>query len=578
MTQGNAGHSQVWLRLWIGAALLLAAACADEPAGQLGPGPDALDGPALAVQLTCAVDVEAATMACDPSSPYGTVDGPDMNLIIGSQHRFVRMGTATIVPSGDYWQAHVTVQNLTLQPMGTADGVAPQGEGVRVFFVDEPDNGVEIMHHDGQATFTGSEEQKFYAYAGTDLGADGILSPGEASVAKFWRFQLHGAATFKFSVLVATTVPDPGAYSVRLTRIDSGENSNCGDGADGKVYCWGYGYLGQLGDGVFGDRTFLAPVSVPEGVTLSNVAVGDHHACADGSNGQLYCWGSNQYGQLGDGGSTNSATPVAVAAPEGVGLSNASAGGHHTCARGDDGGWYCWGANGSGALGNSTTTPSLTPVAVKVPLGVTLTRLVLGYTHTCAEGDDGRAYCWGHNLQGQLGDGTVFTRNVPTPVRAPEGVALSRVSAGKTHTCAQGDDGKAYCWGGNADHQLGDGGASNRNVPTAVAGPMGVTLSNVGAGAQHTCAVGGDGKAYCWGKNNYGALGDGTQVGRSAPVAVSMPAGVTFASFAGGTFHTCGLSTGSGVYCWGHNASGQLGDATRVMRLAPVAVAGTRGP
>src|SRR5690606_35505708 len=119
------------------------------------------------------------------------------------------------------------------------DGETAEAEGVRIFFVDEPNNGVEVLNHDGEGMFTGSEPRKYYAYAGAaELGSDEILRQGETSSAKTWRFQLNGAETFRFSVLVWTKVPDPEAYSVHLTRISAGGLHTCGDGSDGKVYCW----------------------------------------------------------------------------------------------------------------------------------------------------------------------------------------------------------------------------------------------------------------------------------------------------------------------------------------------------
>ena len=207
----------------------------------------------------------------------------------------------------------MTVQNLTLQPFGTLDGENADAAGVWVFFVDEPNNGVEVSNHDGEATFTGSEPQKYYEYSGALLGGDEVLAPGERSGAKTWRFALNGATEFQFSVLVWTTVPDPGAYSVRLTRISVGGSHTCADGSDGKVYCWGDNFYGQHGDGTYGSQTTPVAAQAPEGVRLSGVSAGLKHTCALSTAGPAYCWGYNKYGQLGDGRTTNSLLPVIVA-------------------------------------------------------------------------------------------------------------------------------------------------------------------------------------------------------------------------------------------------------------------------
>ena len=225
------------------AATLLLAACADEPTVPLG-GDDGPIGeaPAFATLLTCAVDVRAGSMECEPSSPSGTVGGPDMNLIVGSQHRFVRMSNTSINWAESIWYTSVSVQNLTLQPFGTEDGSTPHAQGVRVFFVDEPSNGVEIANHDGEAEFTGSGTQKYYEYSGADLGADGILSPGETSALLLWWFVHNGATTFEFSVLISTTVPDPDGYSTNLKQVSTGDLHTCGVSSDGKAWCWGLGW------------------------------------------------------------------------------------------------------------------------------------------------------------------------------------------------------------------------------------------------------------------------------------------------------------------------------------------------
>lgn len=511
----------------LGLAVVLAfvAACTDEPTVPLDDGADLPDDvPALAVQLTCTVDVRAGSMECDSSSP-SSMNGPSMNLIVGSQHRLVRLANDTPVMEDDYWSANVTVQNLTLQPMATLDGTTPHLEGVRVFFVDEPSNGVTVSNYDGVGTFLGSGSQKYYAYAGASLGADGILSQGEVSAPKPWEFELNGATEFRFSILVSTTVPDPGAYSVHLTRV----------------------------------------------------VAGAYHACGDGSDGKVYCWGQNYYGQLGDGTTTNRSTPVAVAAPAGISLSGVSSRGNatHTCAIGSDGKVYCWGQNDKGQLGDGTTSQQNSPVAARTPEQVRFAAVAVGVSRTCAESTVGTVYCWGRNDTGQLGSGAPTNRTTPVEVPAPANVTFSRVSAGGSHTCAHGSDGELYCWGYNAAGQLGTGSTSITTPVTPVSAPDKVTFSGVDAGFSHTCARGSDSNLYCWGNNSVGALGDGTTVRSLIPLAVSLP-DVNVLSVTAGSNYTC-AATDEGAYCWGSGFTGQLGDGTSQNRSLPVLVAGTRG-
>lgn len=171
---------------------------------------------------------------------------------------------------------------------------------------------------------------------------------------------------FQFSVLISTVVPDPDAIGVHLTRVSAGGEHACGDGADGKVDCWGYNHFGQLGDGTNTHRLTPVAVKAPEGVRLSRVSAGSYHTCAEGDDQNIYCWGNGSGGQLGNGAQGNSSTPVAVdvsGLPAGVELSGVSAGNGHTCAVGSNGSVYCWGGGPYGQLGNGEDSFSSVPAA-----------------------------------------------------------------------------------------------------------------------------------------------------------------------------------------------------------------------
>ena len=515
-------------------------------------------------------------MQCEPATGAGRVGAvASFNLVVGSQHRFVRMANAAPVIEGGVWSADVTVQNLTLQPMATLDGAQGEAEGVRVFFVEEPNNGVEVINHDDEGAFTGSEPQKYYAYSAALLGEDAILTPGETSGAKRWQFALNGATEFQFSVLIWTRVPDPGAYSVHLTRLAAGVYHTCGESSDDKIYCWGANGSGRLGDGSTLDRSTPVAVQIPAGVTLSGVSAGGAHTCANASNGSVYCWGSNSFGQVGDGTTSARNTPVAVQAPAGVALSGVSAGGNHTCANGSDGKVYCWGYNSLGQVGDSTNTTRYTPVAVKAPEGVSLSGVAAGAGHSCAEGSNGQLYCWGSNNSGRLGDGTNTNSPAPVAVLAPSGVTLTGVSTRDNFTCAQGSDGKVYCWGNNVAGRLGDGTTTEHWTPVAVQAPAGVSLSAVSAGSGHACANGSNGKVYCWGTGLFGRIGNGSTGNSLIPAAVSVSEGVTLSGVTSGGYHSCAVSAAGPAYCWGQSQWGRLGDGRTSDSSVPVFVAGT---
>ncbi|ACL23604.1 RCC1 domain-containing protein [Chloroflexus aggregans] len=353
-----------------------------------------------------------------------------------------------------------------------------------------------------------------------------------------------------------------------VTAIAAGGGHTCARTSSGGVWCWGGNDFGRLGDGSYTDSSTPVAVSgLPSGVTA--IAAGGAHTCALTSSGEVWCWGSNFYGQLGDGSYTTRSTPVAVSGlPSGV--TAIAAGGWHTCARTSSGGVWCWGGNYRGQLGDGTTTDRSTPVAVS-GLPSEVTAIAAGDAHTCARMSSGEVWCWGGNNYGQLGDGSYTDSSTPVAVSGlPSGVTA--IAAGGVHTCALTGSGGVRCWGANYSGQLGNGLTFGRSTPGAVSGlPSGVTA--IAAGDYHTCALTGSGGVWCWGGNYSGQLGDGTTTARSTPVAVSgLPSGVE--TIAAGDYHTCALMSSGGVRCWGHNDRGQLGDGTTTARSTPVAVSG----
>jgi alpha-tubulin suppressor-like RCC1 family protein len=195
-----------------------------------------------------------------------------------------------------------------------------------------------------------------------------------------------------------------------------------------------------------------------------------------------------------------------------------------------------------------------------------------GWYFTCGVTTASRAYCWGDNLFGGLGDGTSGKQR-PAPVAVLGGLAFRQVSAGGTHSCGVTTDYHAYCWGGNANGQLGDGTTTMRLTPVPVVG--GVSFVQIAAGVYHTCGLSYPARrAYCWGLNSYGQLGDGTIIARPAPVPVL--GGRQFRQVSAGQYHTCGVTPTFQPFCWGSNQYGQLGDSTTARRSMPVPVAGGR--
>lgn len=353
-----------------------------------------------------------------------------------------------------------------------------------------------------------------------------------------------------------------------LAASVGGGGHTCALLTGGGLKCWGYNYWGQLGDGTIQNR--LNPVDVTGLASgVSAIATGYGFTCALTSTGGAKCWGANASGQLGDGTLQDHWVPMDV-----IGLGGSvtllSAGGEHTCAVMSTGGVKCWGENWIGALGNGNNTDSSTPVdVVGLTGGVTL--LDVGYSHTCIWVTDGYVKCWGSNDHGELGDGSTLASNSPVDVIGLEGSFIS-LSAGAGHTCALNAARQARCWGFNGFGQVGDGAIVQRSTPLEVIGLASGALK-LAAGDYNTCVITASGGVKCWGVNQAGQLGDGTQRDSSRPVdVVGLASGVS--ALAAGIGHTCALTTLGGVKCWGTNSTGQLGDGTIVNRLTPVNVTG----
>ncbi|AGW42396.1 hypothetical protein O159_24520 [Leifsonia xyli subsp. cynodontis DSM 46306] len=233
---------------------------------------------------------------------------------------------------------------------------------------------------------------------------------------------------------------------------------------------------------------------------------------------------------------------------------------------------------GANPVAAATPTPDAGPTAggtrLRIgPVGVTFTAVSAGTSSVYALGDDGAVYAWGDNEYGQLGTGTTVDAHAPVKVTAPAGVSFTAVSAAGPSAYAVGDDGKTYAWGFNGYGQLGTGTTLDAHAPVAVALPAGVRFTTVSAGSLSAYALGDDGKTYAWGDNDYGQLGTGGTANAHAPVTVAVPAGVRFASVAGGSGSAYARGQDGDTYAWGDNDYGQLGRGDTANARTPVEVA-----
>ena len=294
-------------------------------------------------------------------------------------------------------------------------------------------------------------------------------------------------------------------------------------------------------------------------IKYRSITAGTEHACDIASGGIVWCWGRNgiqmRIGQTSNGDLTFSNTPVRLATD--VRFRQISTFGTTTCGVSREGRAYCWGYNGWGNLGNGTSsTPSATPVAVAG--GLTFKSVSLGAQHNCGVTTDDRVHCWGFNQGSEFGNNTTASSNVPVP--AANGMSFASVSAGNDVTCGVTSAGAGWCWGHNGAGQLGDGnrptnGNTYTRTPSEIVG--GLTFRSVIASQGYSCGLTTGGQGYCWGSGG-NRFGSGFSAETSTPRPIP---GFTWKQLAPGSRHACGITSDDDLYCWGSNGFGQLGNA-----------------
>ena len=342
---------------------------------------------------------------------------------------------------------------------------------------------------------------------------------------------------------------------------------------------------GELGDGTTINRSTPVPISDVTNTVWTAVSAGSNHTCALSNAGKISCWGNNDWGQLGDGTTTTRNTPVSISDDGLTKWVAVSAGYAHTCALNEAGKIFCWGDNLSyGDLGNGTGMSSYVPVAISDDGHTKWTAVSAGVSISCALTDAGKVFCWGADGDGELGNGT-NTKMSAIPVALQNGgnVKWTAVSAFWEHACALSDAGLISCWGRNSEGQFGDGTETSSNIPVAVHSvttitnmaslPAATKWTSVTPGAMCTCALSESGKMYCWGDNDFGKLGNGTnRNGTLVPTIISDGGNKTWVSVTAGFHHSCALSNDGHIYCWGENTFGEVGNGTTTEVDAPVLI------
>ena len=367
---------------------------------------------------------------------------------------------------------------------------------------------------------------------------------------------------------VSRSAPATVANLSNVRDIASGTDHSLALKSDGTVWSWGVNYHGELGY----DDTVLTPAQVPGLPTITAIAAGNGFSLALAADGTVWGWGENDQGQLGDGthlapytGRSDARRVVGMPAV----VTSIAAGAQFGLAITADGRVFGWGRNDAGELGNGTTVESDSPVQVP---GISGALAVSGGDdHTLVVLSDGTMMSWGDGYSGELGDGV--GNPTTTPVRVAGLTNIFATSAAVFFSVALARDGSVYAWGDNTFGELADGTNTNRIAPQRVSGlPV---ISSISAGGYHAFAVAADGHIYAWGANDFGELGDGVRPLRVTPGVVPGVSGIT--RIAGGGTHTLALQSDGTVLAWGSNSENELGDGTNTGRSSAVAVAALSG-
>jgi alpha-tubulin suppressor-like RCC1 family protein len=379
------------------------------------------------------------------------------------------------------------------------------------------------------------------------------------------------------------------------TAVAGGDQHSLALRVDGTVLAWGLNGQGRLGDGTIINSTLPVRVRDPSGSgflsEVSAIAEGWNFSVALRADGTVWAWGGNFQGELGNGTGASSRLPVQV--KDGLGFLSSvvsiSAGGYTTLALKSDGTVWAWGDNAFGQLGNGTNVDSNLAVQVMDTGGsgvlAGVTAVSSGATFSLALKVDGTVWAWGHNPNGELGNGTFTASNLPVQVRVSTGVFLSGISgiaAGAWHSLALASDATVWAWGLNDFGQAGTGDPAPSRLTYArqVKDSSGTGLlsevASIAAGAQHSMARTEDRRVWSWGVNVQGQLGNGTTVESSLPVQVRDVSGSGIlsgiAAIARGGNYGLALKDDGTVVAWGYNLSGQLGNGTSVSSALPVHV------
>ncbi len=432
--------------------------------------------------------------------------------------------------------------------------------------------------------------------AGVEFFKDGVSIGIDTTSPYTLNAGIKSAGTFAFTAKttdqVGNTSTASNAVSVVATQdtlpLSAGYAHSMAIDNYGNVWTWGWNAQGQLGDGTTDSKTTPTIISFPgisAGTTIVQLSAAVYHSLALDSDGQAWSWGVNTNGQLGNGTTYgNRTTPAKISFPgisAGTTIKQVTSSYYHSMALDSNGQLWAWGWNGYGQFGNGqTNNPNGTPTKISLAgltPGATIAQIATSYEHSIALDSNGEVWTWGSNFNGMLGDGTTTRRLSPVKVVFPglvTGATFKQIGTGLYHSMALDSSGQLWAWGENGFGNLANGNLVNKYVPAQVVfSGLSAGIKKFSTFGRHTLALDNNGDVWAWGYNSNGQLGDGTTIDKTSTAKIIFT-GLTapIKHISAGDTHSLAVDSNGDIWTWGNNSNGQLGDGTTAQKPTPMKI------